>query len=80
MNIRDGTDKRVSFNARDKLGDKIDKLTAAMSKLAAKDNHERRPFKPQINKSRGQSRSYGQGASQTRSSSRIRSNNIRQNH
>ena len=25
MNIRDGTDKRVSFNTRDELGDKIDK-------------------------------------------------------
>ena len=41
MNLRDGTDKRVSFNARDELGDKIDKLTVVMSKLAAKDNHER---------------------------------------
>ena len=47
MNIRDGTDKRVSFSARDELGDKIDKLMVIMSKLAAKDSHERRPFKPQ---------------------------------
>ena len=46
--IREETDKRVSFNARDKLGDKIDKLTIVMSKLAATDNHERRPLKPQI--------------------------------
>ena len=45
MSIREGTDKRVSFNARDELGDKIDKLTIVMSKLAAIDNHERRPFK-----------------------------------
>ena len=36
MNIRDGTDKRVSFNTRDELGGKIDKLTVMMSKLAAK--------------------------------------------
>ena len=36
-----------------------------MSKLAAKDSHERRPFKPQIYKSRGQNRSYGQGGYQT---------------
>ena len=41
MNIRDGTDKRVSFNTRDELGDKIDKLTVMMSKLVAKDSHER---------------------------------------
>ena len=53
MNIRDGTDKRVSFNTRDELGDKIDKLTVMMSKQVAKDRHERKPFKPQIYKSRG---------------------------
>ena len=34
MSIREGTDKRVSFNTRDELGDKIDKLTIVMSKLA----------------------------------------------
>ena len=27
MNIRDGTERKVSFNARDELGDKIDKLS-----------------------------------------------------
>ena len=37
-----------------------------MSRLAAKDSHERKPFKPQIYKSRGQSRSYGQGGYQAR--------------
>ena len=58
MNIRDGTERKMSFNTRDELGDKIDKLTVVMSRLAAKDNHEKRPFKPQIYKSRGQSRSY----------------------
>ena len=44
MNIRNGTERRVSFSARDELGGKIDKMTVAMSRLAAKDNHERRPF------------------------------------
>ena len=73
MSIREGTDKRVSFNARDELGDKIDKLTIVMSKLAATDNHKRRPFKPQIYKSRGQNRSYGQGRYQPRSNDRNRS-------
>ena len=84
MNIRDGTDKRVSFSARDELGNKIDKLTVVMSKLAAMDNHERRPFKPQIYKSRGQSRSYDQRTYQTRPNARNRSydtsNNARQNY
>ena len=56
MNIRDGTERRVSFG--NELGSKIDKLTVAMSRLAAKENHEKRPFKPQIYKSRGQNRSF----------------------
>ena len=64
MSIREGTDKRVSYDTRDELGDKIDKLTVVMSKLAVTENHERRPFKPQIYKSRGQrtydrNRGYG---------------------
>ena len=38
MSIRDGTERKVSFNIRDELGDKIDKLAAVMSRLAAKDS------------------------------------------
>ena len=72
MSIREGTDKRVSFNVRDELEDKIDKLTMAMSKLTAMDSHERRPFKPQIYKSRGQNRVYNQGGYQLRSNDRNR--------
>ena len=53
MSIREGTDKRVSFDTRDELGDMIDKLTVVMSKLVATDNHERKPFKPQIYKRKG---------------------------
>ena len=45
MSIREQTDKRVSFNARDELGDKIDKLTMIMSKLEASDSHEKRLFR-----------------------------------
>ena len=73
MNIRDGTKRKVSFNARDKLGDKIDKLTVMMmSRLAAKDSNEKRPFKPQMYKCRGshpqsQNRSYNQRGYQNRS-------------
>ena len=44
MSVRDGTDRRVSFNTGEELGDKIDKLTMIMSKLAAKDSHERNPL------------------------------------
>ena len=32
MHIRDGTERTVSFNARDELEDKIDKLTVVMSR------------------------------------------------
>ena len=48
MSIRDGTERKVSFNARDGLGDKIDKLRVMMGKLAARDSNDKRPFKPQI--------------------------------
>ena len=68
MNVRDGTERKVSFNARDELGDKIDKQTVMMSRLAAKDSYEKRPFKPHICKSRGQSRSYNQRGYQNRGS------------
>ena len=62
MSIRDGTERKVSFNASNELGDKIDKLTAMMGRLAAKDSNDKRPFKPQIYKSRG---SYPQGLNKT---------------
>ena len=32
MNITDGTERKLSFNARDELGDKIDKLKVMMSR------------------------------------------------
>ena len=38
-----------------------------MSRLAAKDSYEKRPFKPQIYKSRGHNRSYNQRGYQNRS-------------
>ena len=44
MNVRDGTERKVSFNTRDELGDKIDKLVLVMSRLAAKDSHEKGPL------------------------------------
>ena len=84
MSVREGTDRRVPFNTRDELGDKIDKLTVVMSKLAVKDSHERKPFKPQIYKSRGQKRSHGQAGYQGRSDNGNRresvNNNARQNY
>ena len=42
MNIRDGTQRKVSFNGSDELQDKIDKLTVVMSRLAVKDSYEKK--------------------------------------
>ena len=53
MSIREGANRKVSFDTRDKLEDKIDKLTVMLGRLAAKDNNEKRPFKPQIYQSKG---------------------------
>ena len=50
MSIRDGTERKVSFNTSNELGDKIDKLTVMMGRLAAKDSNDRKPFKSQIYK------------------------------
>ena len=72
MNIRDGTERKVSFNTRYELWDKIDKLTVVMSRLAAKDSHEKRPFEPQMYNSRGQNRSYNWESFQNRPNSRNR--------
>ena len=44
MSIREGANRRVSFDTRDELKDKIDKLTVMLDRLAAKDNNEKRPF------------------------------------
>ena len=55
-----------------------------MSKLAVTENHKRRPFKPQVYKSRGQNRSYGQERYQSRPNHRNRGygtdSNNRQNY
>ena len=53
MSIRDGTERKVSFNARNELGDKIDKSTVMVGRLAARNSNDKRPFKPKIYKSRG---------------------------
>ena len=38
MSIRDGHNRKVSFDTKEELGDKIDKLAVMIGKLAAKDN------------------------------------------
>ena len=62
MSIQEGASRRVSFDTREELNDKIDKLMVMIGTLAAKDRRRTRQFKPQIHqsRSRGQNRSYSQ--------------------
>ena len=48
MSIKDNHSRRVTFDTGDELGDKIDKLTVMIGKLAARDSGSGRQFKPQI--------------------------------
>ena len=75
MSIREGASRRISFDTREQLNDKIDKLTVMIGKLAAKDSGRTRQFKPQIHQSRGrsQNRSYSQRNYQNRYKSDNRS-------
>ena len=68
MSIREVHSRRVSFDTRGELGDKIDKLGVMIGKLAAKDSGRVRQFKPQIhqNRGRGQNRGYNQRNDQNR--------------
>ena len=53
MSIRDGHHRRVSFDTKEELGNKIDKLAMTIGKLAAKDSGTGGQFKPPIHQSRG---------------------------
>ena len=68
MSIRDGHQRRVSFDTKEELGDKINKLVVMIGKLATRDSRTNRQFKPQIHQSRGrgQNRSYSQRNYQNR--------------
>ena len=58
MSIKNNHSRRVKFDTRDELGDKIDKLTVMIGKLAARDIRSCRQFILQIyqGKRRGQNR------------------------
>ena len=56
MSIRDGYHHRkVSFDTKEELVDKIDKLLVMIGKLT-RDSRMNRKFKPQIHQSRGRDR------------------------
>ena len=62
MSIRDGHHRKVSFDTKEELGDKRDKLAVMIGKLATRVSRTNRQFKPQIHQSRGrgQNRNYNQ--------------------
>ena len=68
MSIRDGHNRKVSFETKEELGDKIDKQAVMIGKLATRESGTGRQFKPQIyqNKGRGQNRNYNQQSYQNR--------------
>ena len=68
ISIKDGHSRKVSFDTKEELGDKIDKLVVMIGNLATRDNGTGRQFKPQIyqNKGRGQNRNYNQRNYQNR--------------
>ena len=48
LSIKDNHSRRIKFDTRDELGDKIDKLTVMIGKLAARDSRSGRQCQPQI--------------------------------
>ena len=68
MSVKDGHNRRVSFDTKKKLGDKMDKLVVMIGKLATRDIRTGKQFKPQIyqNRGRGQNRSYNQHSYQNK--------------
>ena len=68
MSIRDGYNRKVPFDTKEEVGDKIDKLVVMIGKLATRDSGIGRQFKPQIyqNRGRGWNRNYNQCSYQNR--------------
>ena len=59
MSIKDSHSRKVSFDTREELGDKIDKLAVMIGKLAIRDSGLVRQFKPQIYQGRGRGQNRG---------------------
>ena len=75
MSIRYGLHRKVSFYAREELGNKIDKLAVMIGKLTTRESRANRQFKLQIHQSTGssQNRSYSQRNYQNRHNNRSNS-------
>ena len=60
MSVRDGHQRRLSFDMKEELGNKIDKLVVMIGKLATRDSRTNKQFKPRKHQSigRGQNQNY----------------------
>ena len=72
MSIRDGHQRRVSFDTKEELSNKIDKLAVMKGKLATRKNMQ---LKPQIHQSRGRGQNRNYNHNQRNHQERYRSNN-----
>ena len=59
MSIRDNHNRKVSFDTKEELVDKIDKLVLIIRKLATRDSGTGRQFKLQIYQGRGIGQNIG---------------------
>ena len=59
MSIRDSHNRKVSFDTKEELGDKVAKLAAMIGTLAIRDSGTDRQFKPQIHQGRGGGQNRG---------------------
>ena len=75
MSIRDGHQRRVSFDIKEKLGDKIGKLVVMIGKLATRDSATNKQFKSQIHQSRGRDQNRNYSYNQRNHQDRYRPNN-----
>ena len=75
MSIKDGHNRKVSFDTKEELADKIDKLAVMIGKLAATDSGTGRQFKPQIHQSRGRGRGQNRNYNQRNYQNRYTLNN-----
>ena len=68
MSVKDGHNKKVSFDTKEELGDKIDKVVVMIGKLATRDSGTGRQSEPQIYQSKGksQNRNHNQQSYQNR--------------
>ena len=59
MSIRDRHNRKVSFDTKEELGHKIDKLAVVIGKLVTRDGGADRQFKPNIYQGRGRGQNRG---------------------